>query len=421
MPTPTTEERQGWPEALRDAPQPNDRFPWRLILPWISGSAVLLVLLLTMLGYLLWRARYQILFLNSANNLVTVRADGSGARPVTFAELDGARFRQPQWAHDGRRFAALTRYNGKDYALVAQPGSDTPLLVSASMGRLQSLPASAWSPDDTRLAIMGSPNEQGGTALFLVDPAQSTLITADATLVPQVPLDWHPRESRFIITSQTPAFTPTLRIVTADGTSTEFAPPDQQESRSFGAWSPDGGRIAYVATNTDHTNNLRGGIWVANSDGSDARQIVKDGLNFAPIWSPAGDVVFFTRWLTQTDTYDLYRVTTDGATTVRVGAGTPAAGVLRLLEWSPDQTKLIFQSLDRSTDRATIWIANGDGSNPQSLLTKPEVQGYLSAHWAPTGRALLLVTPENTIVLHWLDTQRAETRLAVGSAPNWQP
>jgi Tol biopolymer transport system component len=341
---------------------------------------------------------------------------------VTFAGLDGARLRQPQWAHDGRQFVALTRFSGSDYALVAQPGSATPVQIAASVGSFQSLPTDAWSPDNTRLAIVGSQDTQQRTALFLINPAQSQVITVDATFDSRAALNWHPRESRLIMTSHTAGFTPTLRIVGPDGKSTEFAPQDKQAGRAFGAWSPDGGQIAYVVTAAGADTRLRGGIWTANSDASNVRPIVQDGLNFAPIWSPAGDAIYFTRWLTQTDSYELYRVRADGTNLVRIGAGTPTAGIPRSLEWSPDQSKLLFQSFDHEASTVTLWIANGDGSNPQSVLTETAVQGgYLAAHWAPTGRALLIATPENTIVLHWLDAQRLDTLLAEGNAPNWQP
>ena len=52
-----------------------------------------------------------------------------------------------------------------------------------------------------------------------------------------------------------------------------------------GTLVPDGGRLAYVVRNPDDTSD----IWVANSDGSNARRVTSaHGAWKRPVWSPDG-------------------------------------------------------------------------------------------------------------------------------------
>jgi Tol biopolymer transport system component len=66
------------------------------------------------------------------------------------------------------------------------------------------------------------------------------------------------------------------------------------------AYSPDGSKLAYV----------RGGIWVSNADGTNARQIT-GGPDTRPAWSPRGRLIAFER--TVDDHSSIYAVKPDGS------------------------------------------------------------------------------------------------------------
>jgi WD40 repeat protein len=241
-------------------------------------------------------------------------------------------------------------------------------------------------------------------------------------------LDWHPQSDELLVTARTNNMTRTLLIVSMDRQSRPFPSLDKQVARWDGAWSPDGKQIVYVANMNINTSESGGGsIWVANSDGSSPREIVKGDQNFAPLWAPRGDLLFFTRLLTETGGYELYRIKPDGQDQpvfVGEGAGPPSSPAINrhtLLDWSPDGEKLFFQSFDQQQRRMTLYGALYDGSNPQPLFSQPIGVDPTLVYWAPTSRALLIASQSQGMLLRWIDQDRPATQLPRGFFPSWQP
>jgi dipeptidyl aminopeptidase/acylaminoacyl peptidase len=62
--------------------------------------------------------------------------------------------------------------------------------------------------------------------------------------------------------------------------------PSQSISATEARWSPDGKRVAYIAS---------GQLWIADANGANARQLTRlNGGATGPIWSPSGDRIAFT-------------------------------------------------------------------------------------------------------------------------------
>jgi Tol biopolymer transport system component len=124
-------------------------------------------------------------------------------------------------------------------------------------------------------------------------------------------------------------------------------------------FSPDGKRIVwramYPETPADTADYLRLlerrlvrpsrlEIWVANADGSDARQVTRlGGANFAPFFHPDGKRIVFAS--NQPDprsrNFDLYLVNVDGTGLEQVTTSTEFDGFPM---FSPDGTRLVFAS-----------------------------------------------------------------------------
>ena len=76
----------------------------------------------------------------------------------------------------------------------------------------------------------------------------------------------------------------TFAVPSAGGTPRPF--PSQSVSATEARWSPDGSRVAYIAS---------GQLWVADANGSNAKQLTNlNGGATGPIWSPIGDRIAFT-------------------------------------------------------------------------------------------------------------------------------
>jgi WD40-like Beta Propeller Repeat len=111
--------------------------------------------------------------------------------------------------------------------------------------------------------------------------------------------------------------------------------------------SPDGTKIAF---------SRAGAIWVAGTDGSDARAIAAVGpADGAPLWSPDGTLIAFD------GLNDVYVVNPDGSglrdltSNTRGGVDYPAV-------WTPDD-HLIFASNRSNTGGRFAYSMNADGSN----------------------------------------------------------
>lgn len=411
-----------WPEALRDQPRPPDPFPMRLfflgLLPGLIGAMLLIVGAV----YLEQRANRQILYLTPQSGLAVVRADGTRNRAITLGE-SGARFTGPaQWSPDGSRFAALITQDGATKVLIVRQEDDTPSVIDSSISDELQLPAAPWSDDGAYLALTRD-TRQGQGELLIADVQQGRAITVALSLDATVPVSWRPQSRELLATSRTEGVTRTLHIVGVDGQPRLLTPQDQQASHADGAWSPDGQQIAYVAGSA--RADVGGGIWVANADGNGARAVVSDGVNFAPVWAPRGDLLFFTRLLTETGALELYRVRPDGSDLAPVGPSTPAwriAGADRsaLLSWSPDGSQLLFQGSGQQG--LAVYTGLYDGSNPQPRFAVAESNAEaLVARWMPTSRALLIASPSSGMLVRWVDEDRANRSLPRGSFPAIQP
>ncbi len=180
------------------------------------------------------------------------------------------------------------------------------------------------------------------------------------------------------------------------------------------AWSPAGGRIAFVRTliPLGTQTGPPPEIWTIGSDGRGARQLTHNSLDdLAPSWSPNGRWLVYQRARNRSATsWDLWTMRADGARQrllTRSGTrpawspngrliafGQPtgqmrgccmltnltvidANGTHRRLlvsnggrpTWSPDGSRLVFQRMNGA--HFDLWIINADGSGLRRLTTAP--------------------------------------------------
>ncbi len=163
------------------------------------------------------------------------------------------------------------------------------------------------------------------------------------------------------------------------------------------SWSPDGKRIAYVASPWDYFAWTGGHLYTIGADGSDKRLItpeIKTVAYFAPMWAPDADRIAFiayefdgdTRAAKYTPDWILYTVKADGTELVRIGE------VLGLPFWSPDGSEIAVAA--SFGEEAGIYAVGHDGTERRMIT--PNVSYRVS--WSPTGRELLLVGRELEVV-----------------------
>jgi Tol biopolymer transport system component len=160
-----------------------------------------------------------------------------------------------------------------------------------------------------------------------------------------------------------------LFVADADGSNPR--PLGQPSKRAYSpAFSPDGTRVAYLATNS--VGQLD--VFVANADGSDAHVVSQvpfsSPTKFPPVWSPEGDRIVY-----QAGDGGVWVVAADGSSQERIADGWSVA-------WSPDGQWIAFRNDDSSGTR--LQVIHPDGSGVQTLTTGNRASDdFATIRWTP--------------------------------------
>ncbi len=154
------------------------------------------------------------------------------------------------------------------------------------------------------------------------------------------------------------------------------------------AWSPDGGKIAYIQLNRE---TKRTAVYTAKADGTSVNRIVEmekaDGEE--PIWSPDGTEIAYVvrdeiRWASRQIRF--INLKTDKQETLQLD------GHQRMFQpaWSPTHNKIAFVWRRPELAQQSIFIVNRDGSGLQEIVDAiVVVPGRTVLTWSPSGDELL--------------------------------
>ncbi len=174
----------------------------------------------------------------------------------------------------------------------------------------------------------------------------------------------------------------------------------------FGAWSPDGSRVAFLTGSFGV-----GALLVIEADGS-GESHVTDIEARAPEWSPDGAKLVF-----EAVEAGIFSVGADGSGLTEIAKDGHGP------KWSPDGTRIVFfAEVDGNVD---VYVVDADGANRSRVTSDPADD--VSPAWAPTGDRIAFVSErrDNTD-LYVIDADGThEIRLTEDPAPDeafaWDP
>jgi len=188
-------------------------------------------------------------------------------------------------------------------------------------------------------------------------------------------------------------------------------------SNSAPAWSPDGKRLAVVLTKDGSSQ-----LYIVNADGSGvSRASNSPGIDTEPRWSPDGSFIYFTS--DRGGSPQIYRVAIDGGTTASAAERISFEGSYNVTPRpSPDGKSLAF--ITRTNGRFQLALMDLASKQTQILTDSSKDE---SPSFAPNGRMILYATEINGrgVLAAVSSDGRVKQKLSIQAAdvrePAWGP
>ena len=183
------------------------------------------------------------------------------------------------------------------------------------------------------------------------------------------------------------------------------------------AWSPDGTRIAFAASNSREAT-FRARIWVVNADGTAPKRLspLEDPEERSLMWSPDSLRLVFVRSREQTS------VMTMAATGGSRKQLTRTWGSERCPTWSPDGRQIAFlrDEIPEGVGGNALWVMTSEGGRRRMLLPASKTPQFAQClSWAPDSRHL--AAQWNGWIWTMSPDGSDKRRLTIGRNPTWSP
>jgi serine/threonine protein kinase len=276
------------------------------------------------------------------------------------------------------------------------------------------------SPTVTQNPSTNSTPTRVAGAGFIFTPTVTELVPTETPSVPPTPLGF---ESFQIAYVSTKTGLPQIYLTDLQGNETQLT--DMPNGACQPAWSPDGGRLVFVAPcKLKQDIYRRSSLYIIHADGTGMQALsTVPGGDFEPDWSPDGTHIAFTSLRTghmQIYSYDL----STGLTTRLIR--TPQGQDARQPVWSPDGKQIAY-ALRRNGNAYQIWVMSNVGEDQQQLIRSGDQLSDTRPEWSPDGTLILFhqmpvgKTVFPNMVMYILDANSNPVTLNQGNNVDYSP
>ncbi|MCW8996867.1 MAG: DUF5050 domain-containing protein, partial [Psychromonas sp.] len=214
--------------------------------------------------------------------------------------------------------------------------------------------------------------------VFNIDGTGLTRLTTASNVMDSEPA-WSPDGTQISFTRLTQNFArEELWLMNSDGSNQRYI-----GVQGFAAkWSSDGTRFIYSSKSSGNYE-----IYTCNTDGSNIQRLTNTALDKTfPVYSPDGTKIAYCassgvyNTPANNSTYEIYTMNSDGTNNVKLTNNNFMDYYPR---WSPDGTRLVFESDRHEVDKWEIYIMNVDGSNAHRITNSPSGITAINAVWRP--------------------------------------
>lgn len=271
------------------------------------------------------------------------------------------------------------------YVMNADGSAQTRLIATPH----QDITGFSWSPDGTQI-VYGAGEPDGGAGqvdLYLMNADGTNPVQFTSADGEESSPAWSPDGGRIAYVSETGNGQSNLYTLPASGGEPTLLLNVQADELWGLSWSPDGAYIAYTLT-----QGGAGTLYAIQAEGGSPVQLVTDGPAYDPVWSPdGGEIVYIGR---SGSSYDLLAIEacTDSTATCNPQARqlTVSDAFDAFASFSPDGTQIVFMSSRDGVDGLYQIPASGEtAENPAVNISNNPALQFNDAAFSPDGNRIL--------------------------------